>query len=183
VNARMHSRNVCSYDKAYRIWTDGRKASMSIERSLYYAIKDEVLPSDRTLEFGCGLSTFAFRAARDHTIIESSPQFCGIFEKTIYSPLVDGWYRSAPAGKFRVILIDGPSLAEGGIRSKCIDTVLQCCDESSVIFVDDTDRMDGSVVLFALKARLQASVTTVDRWGKIFGIQASPWMSECQKVC
>lgn len=156
-----------SYDEAYAIWAIGRKASMSVERSLYEAIQREVDPTDRTLEFGCGLSTFAFAASRDHTVVENRPEFCGLFKKTMHSPLIDGWYSRIPGVKFDVVLVDGPSLEDGGCRARGLDSILECCDERSVIFIDDVHREAELGLALALASRLDLPIAFYDRWAKV----------------
>lgn len=156
-----------SYEEAFKAWTVGRKSTMSVERSLYEQIQRLVRPDHRTLEFGCGLSTFAFAMSGSHTVVEDDPEFCGIFKKTMHSRLVHGWYEKTPGGKFDIVLVDGPSEERGAVRELGLECILSACKPTSIVFIDDVHR-DGELRLARrLCAVLGASICFKDRWSVI----------------
>lgn len=156
-----------SYDEAYALWSVGRKASMSINRELYEAIVEEVGEEDVTLEFGCGLSTFAFEGGRRHFIVESDGRQARLFSGATASPLKDGWYTTCPKIRARVILVDGPSLESGGCRANGVEMIAARCVDETVLFIDDVHRDDEMALTLALADTLNKAVVWTDRWATI----------------
>ena len=153
---------------ALELWLlPGRIAAMSIGEELFQAIQDEIKPGDRTLEFGSGVSTYAFGPESCHTAIEQNAnQAKATF--AIWSPLgPDGWYKVRLHGKYRVILVDGPA---GGNRFEGFDQIVQCSDDDTVIFIDDTHRAKERRLAKVLGEYLERRVviSKPDEFGRTF---------------
>lgn len=113
------------------------KDSFWIPKSLWTAIRDRVRPGMHTLEFGVGVSTTAFEAATDHTAIESDKKLASKYRCAYHIETTDGWYNFIPQKRYDVILVDGPYK---GDRSKFLTVLDRLVKETTIIFIDDTQR-------------------------------------------
>ena len=165
-----------SYSQAVAKWkkTGCGKMSMCVEQSLYEAIQAELRPGDNTIEFGSGLSTFAFASRfTTHTCVENNPDQYAIVDKIfgdcMYSGLAPqlGWYVAKMHVKRRVILVDGPSQADGGNRLNGFDTIMQCAQPNTVFFIDDVHRGNELLLAQKIAAATGREIQFTDRWARI----------------
>jgi hypothetical protein len=151
------------------------KLSMSIEPSLYEAIQMELKPGDRTLEFGSGLSTFAFvRPDSTHLAIENDARQASLINITLgccqYFPVdpSTGWYKVPDFdADFRIILVDGPSLAASGDRLAGFSWLARNSTPDTVYFIDDVHRNDEMSLASRLANRCGRLMVFKDRWVRI----------------
>lgn len=141
------------------------QSSMAITPELWQAIHEVVTSQAKTLEFGSGLSTSAFRHSKQHLAIEQNRDRAEATEQAVWSEIgADGWYQWQPDGQYDVILVDGPWK---GFRSSGFDTILKATTPNGVIFVDDTHRSDERILAQKLATTLGRTITDFDRWVKI----------------
>ena len=143
------------------------RISMSIEESLFREIEAFVKPGMTTLEFGCGLSTFAFGQSFMHRAIEQSEAHAKCFSTAIYCPLTpEGWYMwEPPPYKFDAVLIDGPYL---GDRGKALEVVPKLMTDAGRIWVDDVHRYKEQNLAQDLRFQLSWSIRFTDRYAVIY---------------
>ena len=141
---------------------------------MYEAIQSELRPGDHTLEFGSGLSTFAFsRLDTVHTSVENDGRQYTLIQNCFnrpgfvyYRPMNEhtGWYYHFVPIAARVILVDGPF---GGSRHAGLKDILACANDQTVLFVDDVHREDEMQLVQDIAAHLGREIYFQDRWAKI----------------
>lgn len=159
------------YDAARERWHRlGYSLSMTCSQELWRAIEAEVRPNDRTVEFGCGVSTSAFQAAAKHSAIDSDKRQAARFRSGVYRPVRDGWYDYPTSERFRVMLVDGPYREK---RSRGLDWICEHAADGAVIFVDDVDRPDERRLADGIAERLGKQLT-IHGDGRQFAVLRDP---------
>lgn len=142
---------------------------------------------NRTLEFGCGLSTLAFdRQKTQHTSIEHDPrwiervrsQLKGETVTLVHAPLQHNWYdwRTPYGTLYDLILLDGPpgnAPTDPGRRG-AVEFIPSLLAPGGTILIDDTQRDAEKDISRLLAERLGLVRRTVEHGGRSFDVLTAP---------
>lgn len=139
--------------------------TMNIDKSLYDFLISNVDSDMRTVEFGSGVSTFAFENSGSHTAYEQNNRQAArlAHRGAEFCPLnAHGWYdiQTIDRSGVSIVLVDGPWR---GDRANGLMDILSFVGPQTILIVDDYVR-EQALLNKLVRAHPFRTFQLIDRW-------------------